>query len=121
MKSIEKKVVDIIREAHDTKARQSQLGLNLRCQWAYLFVEYSAASSRSESEHPMTEMTARALRVSAPGKALVAGGYLVLDEQHAGLVLATSARFHAQIETIAPVGTPALLVSHCDAHDESVI
>jgi len=32
--------------------------------------------------------------ISAPGKALLAGGYLILDPQQVGLVLALSARIH---------------------------
>src|SRR5271170_4518115 len=32
--------------------------------------------------------------ISAPGKALLAGGYLILDSQQIGLVLALSARIH---------------------------
>lgn len=32
--------------------------------------------------------------VSAPGKVLMAGGYLVLERKHQGLVLATSSRFY---------------------------
>jgi phosphomevalonate kinase len=35
-----------------------------------------------------------AVCVSAPGKVLMAGGYLVLERQHEGLVLATSGRFY---------------------------
>jgi phosphomevalonate kinase len=35
--------------------------------------------------------------VSAPGKVLVTGGYLVLERPNAGLVLALSARFHVQV------------------------
>lgn len=35
--------------------------------------------------------------VSAPGKVLVSGGYLVLDENEPGVVLATSARFYARL------------------------
>ena len=35
--------------------------------------------------------------VSAPGKVLVAGGYLVLERPNIGLVLATSARFHSRV------------------------
>ena len=33
--------------------------------------------------------------VSAPGKVLLAGGYLVLDRDYSGLVFALSARIHA--------------------------
>ncbi|RLN88449.1 hypothetical protein BBJ28_00008988 [Nothophytophthora sp. Chile5] len=43
--------------------------------------------------------TPRAVCVSAPGKVLLTGGYLVLDEQYSGLVLASTARFYAQVAT----------------------
>jgi phosphomevalonate kinase len=36
--------------------------------------------------------------VSAPGKVLLAGGYLVLDKDFSGLVFALSARIHAVSE-----------------------
>ena len=32
--------------------------------------------------------------VSAPGKVLLAGGYLVLDPKYSGLIVSTSARFY---------------------------
>ena len=35
---------------------------------------------------------------SAPGKVLLAGGYLILDRPHAGSVLALDARFYSQVE-----------------------
>jgi phosphomevalonate kinase len=35
--------------------------------------------------------------VSAPGKVLIAGGYLILDPEQIGLVLALSARIHVVI------------------------
>uniref|UniRef100_A0AAV1T3S7 phosphomevalonate kinase n=1 Tax=Peronospora matthiolae TaxID=2874970 RepID=A0AAV1T3S7_9STRA len=37
--------------------------------------------------------------VSAPGKVLLAGGYLVLHEQYTGIVLSTTARFYAQVNS----------------------
>jgi phosphomevalonate kinase len=37
---------------------------------------------------------------SAPGKVLVTGGYLVLDQQYTGLVIGTSARFYTVIRTL---------------------
>lgn len=37
--------------------------------------------------------------VSAPGKVLLVGGYVVLDERYAGLVLSSTARFYSQVET----------------------
>eukprot|EP00474_Spongospora_subterranea_P006600 CRZ07058.1 hypothetical protein [Spongospora subterranea] len=39
---------------------------------------------------------------SAPGKVLIAGGYLVLDEQYTGTVLGISARFRSQITPLRP-------------------
>jgi phosphomevalonate kinase len=36
--------------------------------------------------------------VSAPGKVLFAGGYLVLDQQHTGLVFGLNARIHVHIQ-----------------------
>lgn len=36
--------------------------------------------------------------ISAPGKVLLAGGYLVLDPAYTGLVVATSSRFFASIK-----------------------
>jgi phosphomevalonate kinase len=37
--------------------------------------------------------------VSAPGKVLAAGGYLVLDQQYPGVVISTSSRFYTVIQT----------------------
>lgn len=56
----------------------------------------------------------RALRVSAPGKALVTGGYLVLDERFSGLVLSTSARFYAQVATVVAVRSECALLSRAE-------
>lgn len=36
--------------------------------------------------------------VSAPGKVLIAGGYLVLDQQYSGLVVAATSRFYTVIK-----------------------
>lgn len=38
--------------------------------------------------------------VSAPGKVLLAGGYLVLEREYTGLVFGLSARIHVIIENI---------------------
>ena len=38
--------------------------------------------------------------VSCPAKVLVAGGYLVLDRQHTGLVFGLDARIHTVVEPI---------------------
>lgn len=37
------------------------------------------------------------MEASAPGKVLLTGGYLVLDQRFAGLVMALSANFHAAV------------------------
>lgn len=37
--------------------------------------------------------------VSAPGKVLIAGGYLVLDPAYPGLVISTTSRFYTVIRT----------------------
>jgi phosphomevalonate kinase len=37
--------------------------------------------------------------VSAPGKVLIAGGYLVLDPLYSGTVVSTSSRFYSAITT----------------------
>ena len=40
----------------------------------------------------------RGTTCSAPGKVLLAGGYLILDRPHAGSVLALDARFYSHVE-----------------------
>ncbi len=37
---------------------------------------------------------------SAPGKVLLAGGYLILDRNHTGLVFGLDARIHVYIKTL---------------------
>lgn len=41
-----------------------------------------------------------ATAVSAPGKVLLAGGYLVLDREYTGLVFGLSARIHVLVHDI---------------------
>ena len=41
--------------------------------------------------------------ISASGKVLLAGGYLVLDQKYSGVVVSTSSRFYTVIET-GPTG-----------------
>jgi phosphomevalonate kinase len=36
--------------------------------------------------------------ISAPGKVLLAGGYLVLEQQYSGVVVAASSRFYTAIK-----------------------
>ena len=47
-----------------------------------------------------------ALVVSAPGKVLIAGGYLVLDPKYTGIVVSTSSRFYTIIRSS---GSPSLI------------
>ena len=48
-------------------------------------------------------MASQATAISAPGKVLLAGGYLVVDRYYTGLVFGLDARIHAHIETL-PTG-----------------
>jgi phosphomevalonate kinase len=43
-------------------------------------------------------MSSSAVAVSAPGKVLFAGGFLVLDRKHTGLVFGLNARIHVHVE-----------------------
>ncbi|RXK37041.1 phosphomevalonate kinase [Tremella mesenterica] len=45
----------------------------------------------------MSKFTSNTTVVSAPGKVLLAGGYLVLDRLYSGLVIATSSRFYSSV------------------------
>jgi len=45
-------------------------------------------------------MNDRTTLVSAPGKVLLAGGFLVLDPQYFGIVISTSARFYTLIRPL---------------------
>ncbi|KAI3640513.1 hypothetical protein MIR68_001391 [Amoeboaphelidium protococcarum] len=48
----------------------------------------------------MTKKPDRITTVSCPGKVLMLGGYVVLDERFAGYVLATDARFYCTVESV---------------------
>ena len=54
-------------------------------------------------------MERQARAFSAPGKVLVAGGYLVLDREHTGLVFGLNARMHVHIQDLPT--TPGLSLS----------
>ena len=45
-------------------------------------------------------MVCNAVAVSAPGKVLLAGGYLVLDREYTGLVFGLDARIHVHVQQI---------------------
>lgn len=55
-------------------------------------------------------MATDAIAVSAPGKVLLAGGYLVLDPEYPGVVVATQARFYSIARPASPGQTAAVLV-----------
>lgn len=44
--------------------------------------------------------------VSAPGKVLLAGGYLILDPKYSGIVVSTSSRFYS---VVSPAATPGFI------------
>lgn len=46
-------------------------------------------------------MTHDVVAVSAPGKVLLAGGYLVLDRKHTGLVFGLDARIHVHVKPVS--------------------
>jgi len=50
-------------------------------------------------------MARRSLAVSAPGKVLFTGGFLVLDRRHTGLVFGLDARIHVHIDEWKPKDT----------------
>jgi phosphomevalonate kinase len=47
--------------------------------------------------------------VSAPGKVLLAGGYLILDPKYSGIVISTSSRFYS---VVSPASTPGVITVH---------
>ena len=51
-------------------------------------------------ENTVTKAPPHNASVSAPGKVLVAGGYTVLEQPNVGLVLASTARFHTDINSL---------------------
>jgi len=50
-------------------------------------------------------MRDNSIAVSAPGKVLFAGGFLVLDRAHTGLVFGLNARIHVHVQKV-PVTAP---------------
>ncbi|WVQ63430.1 phosphomevalonate kinase [Kwoniella botswanensis] len=44
--------------------------------------------------------TSKTTTVSSPGKVLLAGGYLVLDREYSGMVVATSSRFYSTVTSL---------------------
>ena len=50
--------------------------------------------------HILIAMSRSAVAVSAPGKVLLAGGYLVLDRDYTGLVFGLDARIHVHVQKL---------------------
>ena len=50
------------------------------------------------------------MAVSAPGKVLLAGGYLVLDREHTGLVFGLDARIHVHVQKRPHVVSSEIIV-----------
>ncbi|KAF8441510.1 ribosomal protein S5 domain 2-type protein [Boletus edulis BED1] len=48
--------------------------------------------------------------VSAPGKVLIAGGYLILDQKYTGLVISASSRFYAVIQDCQQPGQAGQII-----------
>jgi phosphomevalonate kinase len=56
----------------------------------------------------MKEHTVSPCCVSAPGKALIAGGYLILEPGNVGVTISTTARFYSSIRLLLENGPPSL-------------
>jgi phosphomevalonate kinase len=54
--------------------------------------------------------------VSAPGKVLIAGGYLVLDDSYRGVVVGTTSRFYC---SVSPSQNQGITVTAAQFQDES--
>ncbi|KAJ4483413.1 phosphomevalonate kinase [Lentinula aciculospora] len=57
--------------------------------------------------------------VSAPGKVLVAGGYLVLDSAYSGVVISTSSRFYTTIQSLKPAAANTIRVRSPQFNDST--
>lgn len=55
--------------------------------------------------------------VSAPGKVLLAGGYLVLDPKYSGIVVSTSSRFYS---VVSPASTPGVITVNSPQFTDAV-
>ena len=67
-----------------------------------------------------TKTTTTTTTVSAPGKILLAGGYLVLERPNAGLVIAADKRFYTTVEsTTAAATTTAIETTAIETTDSS--
>lgn len=57
-------------------------------------------SSSDDTDLHSVDKSGAAVSVSAPGKVLITGGYLVLEPTFTGLVVASTARFHAHASQV---------------------
>jgi len=62
---------------------------------------FQSKGLQSPSLQPPYVATMSATVVSAPGKVLLAGGYLILDPKYSGIVVSTSSRFYSVV-SLAP-------------------
>lgn len=60
-------------------------------------LKYDSWSSSLTNSIHVGSMSDAVVAVSAPGKVLFAGGYLVLDRHHTGLVFGLNARIHVHV------------------------
>ena len=72
--------------------------LRTKCILDISSVQFRPTPSRQRSR--MVSQSIRETTVSAPGKVLVAGGYLVLDPAYPGLVISTSSRFYCHAQSL---------------------
>lgn len=60
------------------------------------------------TRRPRQNAMSRSTTVSCPGKVLIAGGYLVLEPENGGLVVATASRFYTVVrDAEEPVASPS--------------
>jgi hypothetical protein len=55
--------------------------------------------------------------VSAPGKALIAGGYLVLEKENIGITVAASSRFYSTVAVLVRQSPEFVNASNCKVLD----
>ena len=61
------------------------------------------------SRRYFNDMSTSPVAISAPGKVLLAGGYLVLDRDYTGLVFGLDARIHVHVQTLPT--SPGVMLS----------
>lgn len=67
-------------------------------------------SQLRETGLPEASISMASTVVSAPGKVLIAGGYLVLDQKFTGLVISASSRFYVVIQDCQQPGREGQII-----------